>query len=340
VAVVATAQVSGTPPPEVPGVLRISVVSRDGNEPLPFSTVGIDGVNLKRFTDTAGRITVAGLPPGSYQLTAREIGFAPWDSSIAVGPGTTDVRVALSRVAIRIARITVRARRPDRCIATGFPDSAIDPELAALFGELQKNADHVRLLDEQYRFRYTREEINEWERNGRLESARRRDTVAYISDQYPVYRPGRVIYEGVNVRRERTQYMRLPVFDDLADSTFQRTHCFLYGGEERRGDTTFLRVDFQPATAIRGPDVEGSVFLDAARYIVRRMVVRLTHPEAMRPRVLGLTATTTFREIVPFLLVFDHVRSDQPLTGDGESVVSHETYQLLTFQFLGRLPGQ
>jgi hypothetical protein len=74
-----------------------------------------------------------------------------------------------------------------------------------------------------------------------------------------------------------------------------------------------VRIDFRPAHAITSPDVEGSIYLDANRLIVRRAVFTMTHPKSADPPLMGLTVETTFRELVPLVPMIDSVHSEQPL---------------------------
>ncbi len=107
-----------------------------------------------------------------------------------------------------------------------------------------------------------------------------------------------------------------------------------------------LRIDFRPASRIAAPDVSGSIYLDAERYVIRRAVVHMTQPEAAKPGVLGLTVTTTFRELVPLIPVFDSIETDQPLpfimipsVGMVHCQVV-ENDRILSYAFENRTPGE
>jgi Carboxypeptidase regulatory-like domain len=150
--------------------------------------------------------------------------------------------------------------------------------------------------------------------------------------------------------------MYLPTFRELADSAFLSAHCFTYGGTELLGGANgvpALRVDFRPANRISVPDVEGSIYLDTTRFVVRRAVFRMTKPGAADPPVMGLSVTTTFRELVPLVPVFDSVDADEPLPaqtasqvpglGNGVRTVVRsaiEEDRLITYTFEQRAPGQ
>ena len=51
-----------------------------------------------------------------------------------------------------------------------------------------------------------------------------------------------------------------------------------------------------------------------------------------------MTVTTTYREILPNVALFDEIKSVQPLPGPNTAMEFRETQQLLTFRFLFRGP--
>ena len=113
--------------------------------------------------------------------------------------------------------------------------------------------------------------------------------------------------------------MYLPTFRDLADASFLAAHCFSFGGTQSLGTTRVWKVDFRPDDQIHVPDVEGSIYLDSTRLIVRRAVFRMTKPEAAKTPIEGLSVTATYREVAPLIPVVDSLITDQPLLSRGES---------------------
>src|ERR1017187_4835108 len=57
---------------------------------------------------------------------------------------------------------------------------------------------------------------------------------------------------------------------DFAGYEFLNNHCFRYAGLESTRDGDLIRIDFQADIQIRTPDVDGSVYLDAKTYAIRR----------------------------------------------------------------------
>ncbi len=318
------------------------VVAAEGGEPLAYATVIVEPGGRKRFANAGGAFVVGPLSPGSYRLRVRQIGFGPRDTVLIISPRTPmkRLRIALAVVALRLPAVTVEAERSTKCLAPGIPDSSIDPRLAALFAELQKNVDRYRLLIDEYPFAFTREE---WQvsRNG----AGYEETVALDTVRYEVqemegrpYKVGAVVIWEASPRGGSQQYMPLPTFGYLGDSTFQRQHCFQYVGEDTTTDIPTIRLDFRPAASIRTPDLEGSVYLDEDRYVVRRAVFRLTEPDRVVPPISELSVTMTFREILPLVPVFDEVRYRRPIYKDGRAAVL-EVDRLLQYKFERGAPG-
>jgi hypothetical protein len=137
--------------------------------------------------------------------------------------------------------------------------------------------------------------------------------------------------------------MRLPTLLDLADVRFLTAHCFKYAGMSEEDSVPTHRIDFEPTPDIKVADVEGSIFIDSATYIIRRAEFRLTKGGTIKPAVLAMKVTTTYREILPNVALFDEIESVQPLVI--ESPGAHRTefrqkQQLLSYRFLyGGPPG-
>jgi len=323
------------------------LIGRDHGEAVQYGTVLLVGTGEARFTDALGNFRITRLPPGAYTLRARQIGYAPVDTTVDVdpAPAVTTVTIRLARLPAVLGLVKVEGHRAKGCVATGIPDSTVNPRLAAIFTQVRENIDRFRLLLDAYPFRFSREERRLIRLEPGGDSAGSVDTVTYESRDRRPYRIGGIIFAesdsstinltrschynsdaGANVcettvsgkpTRNR-QLMYLPTFRDLEDSTFLSAHCFAYGGTESVGGpnaSQLIRVDFRPASAIRVPDVEGSIYLDAQRLIVRRAVFEMTKPDAVDPPLIGFKVTTTFIELVPLVPVVDSVKSEQPLPG-------------------------
>jgi hypothetical protein len=321
--------------PDTTGVLAMLVTSRDDGQALPYGTVTIEPLGITRFTDETGHLTFRRLAPGQYALQAREIGFAPADTVVTVHAGEQQsVTIALRRVAIQLGRITVRAHRSKDCTGTGLPEYSGEPDVTEVFRQLRANIDRVRLLVDEYPLQYSLERVRLTRRPGEPDKVVQHDTTTF-DDRRDSYRPGEVVYFDLD-HGERKQMARLITFADLADSSFQANHCFDYGGQPFVDGKRMIQIDVRAAKWLRAPDVEGSIFLDAARYVVRRAAFHLSHPERAVPPIGTFGITTTFREIAPLITLFETVDTDQPV--DGERALEHD--RLLSFLYVQRLPGQ
>jgi hypothetical protein len=342
------------------GVLTGTLTGVEDGEPIPYATVSLTGNGRASFADATGAFRLARLVPGTYALRARQIGYAPLDTAVVIDPalGETVVKLRLHRIALRLAAVGIHGRRSKGCVATGVPDSTVDRPLAAIFSQVRENVDRFRILLEQYPFTFSRAEEHLLRRDPGGDSTVAIDTVDYESRARRPYRIGGIIYIDFDAVGRRRRFMYLPNFGDLADPAFLSAHCFTYGGTETLGGpdgTQVIRIDFRPANRISEPDVEGAVYLDAKRFVVRRAVFRMTRPQAANPPVLGLSVTTTFRELAPLVPVFDSVQSVQELpvavnsssanglpgNSGGQTVrrSAIELDRLLAFTFEQRRPG-
>jgi carboxypeptidase family protein len=290
------------------------VVAREGGAGLPFSTVAIDPPGRTIFTDSSGSFRIPGLAVGAYRVLVRELGYAPVDTTIEVqpGPATASAVFALAFVPHRLPTLPVRVAR--ECRAPGMPDSSISPELATIADQLRTNAERLRLLLASVPFDYDVEaHLTSRPRPDSPIDSDEVDTLTFASWLDHPYRVGSVVDRRfVGLRRGGRYpgpYTYLPGLQDLADSAFQATHCFTYAGVDTSGGQSMVRIDFAPLRAIRSPDVGGSVFLDVERFIVRRALFHLTHPERVDPPLRSLRAETRYRELVPLVAVEDSVRA-------------------------------
>jgi hypothetical protein len=380
------------------GTLTGVLAGRDDGQPVQYGTVLLIETGVTRFTDAEGRFRLTRLSPGTYTVRARQIGYAPVNVTVHVesAPSVTAVTIRMVHLPPILDLVTVKGRRSNECVATGVPDSTVDPRLAAIFAQARENVDRFRLVLEEYPFRFTREErvVLRLEPGG--DSTEWIDSVSYESRAHHPYHVGGIIFVESGIRvlseilprkgtvaagqesaeeivhvldhdiehhvrkvardslgdssyalRYSRRYMYLPTFRDLADSVFLSAHCFSYGGTRSLRGTSerLIRVDFRPAASISAPDVEGSIYLDAERYVVRRAVFEMTKPGAADPPLLGVSVTTTFRELVPLVPVFDSVRAVQPLRdlfgGQGPVMrVQLEDDRILTFTFETESPGE
>lgn len=337
-----------TPPgpgaPPAGGVTFTGTVVADGTGmPLPYSTVTIDPIGRERFTDQTGTFTYYAVPAGRYRIRVRQLGYIPLDTTIQISErAPTSPVLVMTRIATALAEVQVSAP-PRRCIVPEESGYVDDAELATVLGEVRKNADRERLLRRTYPFEYRMAQSHSTFDMVTRRQTIRYDTMTFRSDDNWKYRKGRVVSDDRNKLFGEVRVMRLPTLADLADRGFLTAHCFKYSGISDYNGVPTHRIDFAPDSTLAKPDVEGSIFIDSATYLIRRAEFRLTRGGTVKPAILGMNVTTTYREILPNVALFDEIASAQPLGVEvpgGNPSEFRERQQLLSFRFLrGGPPG-
>lgn len=316
--------------------LRGTVVAAGTGDPLPFTIVAVRPGPYHRFTDEHGAFALPGLAPGRYRLLARQIGYLPADTSLTIrGDGDVSVRIELTHLAIELAPVTVTGGTT--CTQPGPPDRRLTPALAAVFDQLLENARRFELLADSYPFRFRHERTYRTVTRGADTLAAVVDSIEQTSqEELKRYQPGRVVDWGRGPFRGQ-RIVLLPALAQFGDTTFIDHHCFRLAGRDTIDGETLVRVDFEPAAALRSADVAGAAYLDSVTYQIRYARVSLTRPQQALPGVVGLLATTRFREIAPGIMLHDYVRAVTTLpTPHGSSSPARriEEQRLLSVRFL------
>jgi hypothetical protein len=331
--------------PAASGAVTVSgAIIADGTRlPIPYSTVRLQPLGRERFTDKAGSFVYYSIAPGSYELQVRMLGYIPLDTAIQVDANVPmALTIVLTRIPTSLDEVKVTAP-PRLC---HFPDEmgvVSDEELATVLNEARKNAQREQLLRRTYPFEYRLAQSHDTYDLVAKVSSLRYDTVTFRSDDYWRYRRGRVVTDEHNRLYGNVRLMRLPTLADLADRNFLSSHCFKYSGVvDERGQPAH-RIDFLSDSTLTKPDVEGSIFLDSATYLIKRAQFRLTRGNSVKPPILGMEVTTTYREILPNVALFDEIHSVQPLgvlPSGANRVEFREVQKLLEYRFLyGGPPG-
>ena len=93
------------------------VTDSASGQPLPSAEVSVmqgTQVIANASTDAFGRFTAHNIAPGSYDVTARFLGFSPQTRSLTIGDSNADIRIdfKLNAVAIALQGVTVTAAVP------------------------------------------------------------------------------------------------------------------------------------------------------------------------------------------------------------------------------------
>ena len=333
-----------TPPAGARGSFTLTgkVIAEATGAPLPYSTVTIEQIGRERFTDETGTFTYFAVPAGKYRIRVRQLGYTPFDSTLQLNAASASPVFSLVRVPSTLADVNVTA--PMRqCIVPEENGYVADADLTTVLGEARKNAERERLLRRTYPFEYKLAQAHDTYDLRDSTHSIVYDTITFRSDDIWRYRKGKVVSPDRSKIFGEVRVMRLPTLTDLADQRFLLAHCFKYAGIYSEDGPPEHRIDFAPVPEISAPDVEGSIFIDSATYLIRRAEFRLTKGGSIKPPVLGMTVTTTYREILPNVALFDEIRSVQPLPrrpSDDHLTEFRQTQQLLSFRFLyGGPPG-
>ncbi len=330
---------AGTESTSAPGLVTVSgsIVADGTGFPIPFSTVRINPLGRERFTDRKGSFVYYSILPGPYNVVVRMLGYMPIDTAIVIHAGVpVNLTITMVRIPTSLEEVQVKAP-PRRCI---FPDEmgyVEDPELATVLNEAKKNAQREQLLRRTYPFEFRLAQSHVTHDMVDSVALVQYDTVTHRSDDNWRYRKGKVVSADQNRFFGDVRRMRLPTLGDLADRQFLTAHCFKYAGVVDHNGKPAHRIDFSPDSALLAPDVEGSIYIDSATYIIRRAQFRLTRGGSVNPPILGMEVTTTYREILPNVALFDEIRSVQPLkelNAHGHRVEFRETQRLLTYRFM------
>lgn len=321
--------------------MKGSVVADGTGSPLPYSTVTVDPIGGERFTDQQGAFVYFAVPAGTYRVRIRQLGYIPLDTTIRIAPRVSaTITFVMARIPTALAEVQVSAP-PRRCIVPGENGLVEDEELATVLGEARKNAERERLLRRTYPFEYRMAQSHSTFDLVTRTQTIRYDTMTFRSDDNWRYRKGKVVSEDRSKLFGDVRVMRLPTLADLADRGFLSAHCFKYSGVADFNGAPTHRIDFIPDSTLVAPDVEGSIFIDSATYLIKRAEFRLTRGGTVSPAILGMNVITTYREILPNVALFDEISSVQPLaieTPGANRSEFREKQQLLSFRFLLRGP--
>ena len=318
------------------GALRGTVRAAQTGVLLPYAVVVIPAARVERFSGANGEFVIVNLPAGSYDVTVRRLGFAPFATRVTITAGATSaLDVTLNQLAVRLSSMTVRPVEP--CATPGLPDPERFPEIAQLVGLLRENADRYRLLATEYPFAFLQVRAQ-----GDLGAAamivRHIDSSRVVSTASSRYRAGRIIMSRAMGGGRSETVMAIPTLVDIADEEFINSHCFRYAGSSVQGGETWVQLDVRAADAIRSPDVHGSFYLDSATVQLRRMNLELSRPDRLPRDLREITAvqvTTTFLDIAPGLSIIDRICGVNWMKPGGKRPPPHavELQQVLAYQF-------
>ena len=321
------------------GLLIGDVVSRETELPLGHAMVTVIGAERQTFTSETGVFGFRSMDPGRYRLHVTRIGYVPADvDAVVPAEGVAPrVRVALAPLTVKLA--TVKVLAVSRCTAPGRPDPAVNPDFAAIILQMRLNAEHYRLLADSFPFVFQVQRLQAEMKGDSSRGKAHIDTLNHRTDRRGwEYQMGEMVERDAGGR----YMMHLPDLRDFASYEFLNNHCFRFAGLDSTSEGVLLRIDFQADIQIRKPDVNGTIFLDATTYQIRRADLELTK---IPPEVSDITAvhvTTHFREIAPNINVIHDVNginSRRHLRLPWSIVALTEDQRMLHFEWLRNDPA-
>lgn len=296
------------------GIVRGTVVA-DSATPLPYAVVELTP-GRRQFADSHGGFVFTGVVPGRYRLSARQVGFVPTETALAIVREPAPLRLVLRHLPIELNSIAVEVAAA--CRTPGSPTPAADTGLVTVFEQLFENASRFQLMADDYPFTYWMERsASDFDARGRS-IWEGRDTLAIRSEQRLRYQPGSVVRRGLAPGGRPARVVGVPQLPDLADSAFRARHCFWYGGRVDLEGAPMVLLEFRAGERLPSVDVDGSVWLDAATFAVRRIVVRIA--PAPIADLQSVEVTADFREVAPWLLVPRRIETVTVLASRGVPV--------------------
>jgi hypothetical protein len=268
------------------------VVSREGSEPLGFTTVAVVSQGIQRLASESGTFTLRDLPAGDVRLRLSRIGFTPKDTTLTLRlDGAAHIHVEMTRLALRLPQVVVNGTCTDRT-----PFEARPADIAELLDQVRQNAERMRLLANERPFVFHAVSVGGYrDREHRIIGSANVDTLERGPLPLAAYVPRRIISRG----RNGAQNVMLPELPHLADTAFTNNHCLWYAGHERFGSDSVIRVDFEPVPWLaKDVDFEGSIYLRADGYQLVGLFTKLNRIPASNRLLAAYTVRARFGEIV------------------------------------------
>jgi hypothetical protein len=315
------------------------VVNRETGTPLGHSMVTVLPALHQTFTSDAGVFAFANMEPGRYRIRAAHIGYAPVEINVEVPATGAPPRLKIELTHLSMQLATVRVTAASRCTAPGRPNPDKEPDFAAIVAQVRLNAEQFQLLSDSFPFKAQVERIFQSMKGDSTRVDPKIERVQFRSDAAGwQYKMGDVIEN----KRDGSTIMHLPTLRDFASYEFLNNHCFHYGGVEATRDGNLIRIDFQADVQIRTPDVNGSVYLDAQTYAIRRAELQLSKIPRELPQITAVQVQTLFGEISPSIDVIKDIHGVTWLRhrGWGARIAETEDQHMSAIEWLGNDPAK
>jgi hypothetical protein len=313
-------------------------VNRETGTPLAHSMVTVLPAEHQTFTSDAGAFAFANLQPGHYRIRAAHIGYAPVEINVEIPATGAPPRLKIELTHLSFQLATVRVTAASKCTAPGRPDPEKEPDFAAIVAQVRLNAEQYQVLSDSFPFSYQLERTFQSVRGNGTRFNPRIERVTFRSDGHAwAYKVGAVF----EIKDDGNAIMHLPTLRDFASYDFLNNHCFHYGGLEATRDGSMIRIDFQADVQLRTPDVNGSVYLDASTYAVRRAELELSKLPPQIPEIGAVHVQTIFAEIAPSIDMMKDIHGITSYRRRGFGMVAEtEDQHASGLVWLGRNPAK
>lgn len=293
------------------------VVVRESGEPVGYASISVLPRGEERLASASGSFVLGNLPPGEVRLRFWRIGFAARDTALVVGANdTVQVRIEMMRLALVLPAVVVDAACTDR---TPFEERPA--VLTALFDQVTQSAERLRLLARERPFSLELVDTRGFEGSKPPPVT---DTIVRGALALEPYVPGRILRD---FKGRKNAGAVLPELADIADTAFTNNHCLRYGGQERFGSDSVIRVDFEPVPWLaREADFEGSIFVRADGYQLVGLVTRLNRiPQEWGSSIRGYGQRARFEELVSGVPVLAEFEVTNTFRGSAIPVVTRRS---------------
>lgn len=261
-----------------------------GGAPVPFALVRLvsadttgspPAIYAQGITSADGRYRFGGVAAGRYRVQLVRIGFRPVlsDPVQVVAGETAQLALRVASQPIALPAVTVTA---EGCVAAAA--LAGNPQIQTLWQQARDGASIREGLLARYRFlSMLREEGFEHTANG--------PTTPATLDRPLVSDPKWALSNAARIRSQRlargyyapNDGWSLPNELDVLHEDFLRTHCLMPTTDHGVGE---VGLRFQPLRVRRDfLDVRGTIWLDSATYLVRRLELEYMDGEDSRGTV-------------------------------------------------------
>jgi len=279
--------------------LVVSVVEDISRRSLANAEVIDLDTGVRWFTNAAGEARLPWPASARLRLRVRQLGFQPVERTVertAIDEAADTLTIALTRIAYALPEVVTREAR--RC--ENEADSLAKARSLPALEQLRLGAERYEAFRKAYPFRIQQERrtiLLEADGKKRLD---RRNNEQANSDQWGVrYDPNETV-----IHRPLGFSVPILFVATLADSMFWARHCFAAPGIQLLDSVRVVRLEFAPASGVRGPEWQGVAFLDSATSLLRRVEFSLAGlPENDQPR--RFEGYTTFSAPSPYIAIPD-----------------------------------